>query len=271
MIEFIKAIILGIIQGITEWLPISSSGHMLIFNSLWPFNFSDSFIKLFIVFIQIGSVLAVLFLFMSTLNPFDRHKSKQAKLSTINLWIKIAIASIPAAIIGLLFDDFIGLYLDLPWVIACTLILYGLIFILVERVHIDKRVTLVSDISYKDAILIGVFQTLALIPGTSRSGATIVGALLLGFSRVVAAEFSFFLSIPVLLGAGGLKLVKLGLALSSTEWMILMTGLLTAFIVSLLVIKALMRFVKNHSFTSFAYYRIVLGGLILILIGFKVL
>ncbi|MEI7667466.1 MAG: undecaprenyl-diphosphate phosphatase [Erysipelotrichaceae bacterium] len=271
MIEFIKAIIQGIIQGISEWLPISSTGHMLIFNGLWPFNLSDQFIKLFVVFIQIGSVLAVLVLFLPILNPFDKHKNAQARLSTYSLWMKIAVASIPAAVIGLLFDNFISQYLELPWVIACTLILYGLIFIIVERVSIDKRVTLIADITYKDAILIGIFQTLALIPGTSRSGATIVGALLLGFSRVVAAEFSFFLAIPVLLGAGGLKVIKLGLDLSFTEWMILLTGITTAFIVSLLVIKGLMRFVKNHSFTSFAYYRIGLGLLVLILIGFKVL
>ncbi len=270
-IELIKALILGIIQGITEWLPISSTGHMDLFNAFWPMSFSAKFTNLFVVFIQIGSVLAVLLLFSKILNPLG--KSAEKTKHTLLLWVKIAVASLPAAIIGLLFDDAITALISgsMLLVIAATLIIYGFVFIAVERQKIPVKVTQLKDITFTQALTIGAFQTLAIIPGTSRSGATIVGSLWLGLSRSVAAEFSFMLSIPILLGWGSIKFIKAGFAWSPLEWAALAIGFIVAFIVSLFVMKILMNFVRKHSFTPFAIYRILLGCLILGLISFQML
>jgi len=271
LIELLKALILGVIQGITEWLPISSTGHMKLFNAFWPMSFSEEFTNLFIVFIQIGSVLAVLLLFFRILNPLG--KSKEGTKNTLLLWVKIAVASLPAAVIGLLLDDWIDATLSsvLLIVIAATLIIYGFLFILVERRKAPAEVTQLKDISFTQALAIGAFQTLAIIPGTSRSGATIVGSLWLGLSRAVAAEFSFMLSIPVLLGWGTIKFIKAGFGWSPLEWTSLLIGFVTAFIVSLAVMQALMAFVRKHNFTPFAYYRIALGLVILALLSFQIL
>lgn len=268
MAEIIKAILLGIIQGITEWLPISSTGHMILFEHWFPMDFSKDFIDLFFVFIQIGSVLAVVLLFIKTLNPFRKGDDGTHLKHSLILWVKIAIASLPAALLGLLFNDLIDTYLYNPWVIAAMLVVYGALFIYVEKTQTQPTIHRLDEISYKDAALIGVFQTFALIPGTSRSGATILGALWLGATRPIAAEFSFFMSIPILLGAGGLKLIKAGFGWSGFEWFILLLGTVVAFLVSVLVIRFLMDFVKKHSFTLFAYYRFALAALVLILMIF---
>jgi len=271
LIELIKAFILGIIQGITEWLPISSTGHMDLFNAFWPMSFSQEFTNLFVVFIQIGSVLAVLLLFSKILNPLG--KSPEGSKNTLLLWVKIAVASLPAAVIGLLFDDAITALISgsMLIVIAATLIIYGIIFIIVEKQQIPVKVTHLKDITFKQALTIGAFQTLAIIPGTSRSGATIVGSLWLGLSRTVAAEFSFMLSIPILLGWGSIKFIKAGFGWSPLEWAALAIGFVVAFIVSLFVMKTLMNFVRRHNFTPFAIYRILLGCVILGLISFQIL
>lgn len=270
-IELIKAFILGVIQGITEWLPISSTGHMKIFNAFWPMSFSEEFTNLFIVFIQIGSVLAVLLLFFKILNPLG--KSKEGSKNTLLLWVKIVVASLPAAVVGLLLDDLVDQFLSgtMLIVIASTLIIYGFLFIYVERKKIPVKVSHLKDISFPQALAIGAFQTLAIIPGTSRSGATIVGSLWLGLSRTVAAEFSFMLSIPVLLGWGSIKFIKAGFMWSPLEWATLAVGFITAFIVSLFVMKFLMNFVRKHNFTPFALYRIALGLVILALVSFQIL
>lgn len=271
LIELIKAFILGVIQGITEWLPISSTGHMKIFNAFWPMTSSVEFTNLFIVFIQIGSVLAVLLLFFKILNPLG--KSKEGSKNTLLLWVKIVVASLPAAVIGLLFDDLVDQAMSeyMLIVIASTLIIYGFLFIYVERKKIPVKVSHLKDISFPQALAIGAFQTLAIIPGTSRSGATIVGSLWLGLSRTVAAEFSFMLSIPVLLGWGSIKFIKAGFIWSPLEWATLAVGFITAFIVSLFVMKLLMSFVRKHNFTPFALYRIALGLVILALVSFQIL
>lgn len=262
--DTLKIVFLGIIQGITEWLPISSTGHMILFDHYFPTGLSDHFMNMFMIFIQIGSVLAVILLFIRTLNPYHSSHTPDHRKHAFILWAKIAFASIPAAVIGLLFDDIIDLYLFKPEIIAMTLILYGVLFIYTERQEHEPSITHIHDISYKDAFMIGIFQTFAVIPGTSRSGATILGALWLGASRPVAAEFSFFLSIPVLFGYGMVKFIKAGFGWSSTEWALLSIGFITAFVVSVLAIRVLMAFVKRHRFTSFAYYRIALGIFVLI-------
>jgi len=267
-LEFLKAVLLGIIQGITEWLPISSTGHMILFEHWFPMSFSEDFVNLFIVFIQIGSVLAVILLFFRKLYPWYPSNTPEKRRESLILWTKIAVGSIPAAVLAFLFDDLIDTYLYNPWVISAMLVVYGLLFIYVEKTQTEYHITKLKDLTYKDAILIGVFQTFALIPGTSRSGATIIGALWLGASRLVAAEFSFFLSIPILLGAGGLKLLKAGFGWSGLEWSILILGTLVAFVVSLAVIRFLMNFVKKNTFTVFAYYRIGLAALVILLMVF---
>lgn len=267
-IEYLKVLLLGIIQGITEWLPISSTGHMILFEHWFPLDASKEFINLFFVFIQIGSVLAVVLLFIKTLNPWHPSHTPEHRHRSIVLWLKIAIASFPAALIGFLFDDVVDLYLYKPSVIALTLVVYGLLFIYVEKKEHQPRIAHLSEITIWDALIIGIFQTFAIIPGTSRSGATILGALWLGASRPVAAEFSFFLSIPVLLGYGLVKLVKAGFGWTLGQWSLLALGTITAFIVSVLVIRLLMDFVKRHSFTAFAYYRFALAALVVILLIF---
>ena len=268
-IEAIKAIILGIIQGITEWLPISSTGHLLLFNEFWPLHVSQDFFDVFKVVIQFGSILAVLVLYFHKLNPLSSKKSQIEKKETLMLWVKVLIASVPAAVVGLLLDDIIDAKLSVPVVIAAALIVYGIFFLVLENRNRTPRINDFSQMSYKTAFLIGAFQMLALIPGTSRSGSTILGAVFLGTSRYIAAEFSFFMAIPVMFGASGLKLVKYaleqgGLFFSFTEWMALTVASVVSFVVSMLVIKFLMSFIKKHDFKPFGYYRIVLGIIVIL-------
>jgi len=262
IIEIIKSILLGIVQGITEWLPISSTGHLIIFESFLQMNFQKEFIDTFFVVIQLGSILAVIILFFNKINPFQ--KNKEEVKNKISLWLKIIIASIPVAICGFLFEDKIDELLYNPFVVAVMLILFGIVILLVEKYKQRFVIEDIKDITFKVAFFIGVFQVLALIPGTSRSGATIVGALILGLSRKSASEFSFILAIPALLGAGILKLLKMGLAFSLTEWIVLIIGVVTAFIVSILVIKLILNYIKKHDFKVFGYYRIILGIIILL-------
>ncbi len=264
ILEITKAIILGIIQGITEWLPISSTGHLILFENVLKLNFSTSFINTFMVVIQLGSILAVVVLFFNKLNPFANKKTALEKKETIHLWLKIVVATIPAGIIGFLFEDKIDSLLYNTLTVSITLIIYGIIFILIERKNIKPKIDNLSQLSYKTVIFIGLFQTLALIPGTSRSGATIVGALLLGASRYVAAEFSFFLAIPTMLGASLYKLFKFGLNFSGLELIVLLTGSIVAFIVSLWAIRFLLEYIRKHNFKIFGYYRIILGIVIIL-------
>ena len=263
LMELFKAALIGIVQGITEWLPVSSTGHMILFNEFIKMNVSETFMSTFLVVIQFGSILAVLTIFFKKLNPFDASKTKIQKSETIDLWIKVIIAVIPSGILGLLFDDTIDALFFNPTTVAIALIVYGIIMIMLENRNKKPSVNSFSEVSYKLAIGIGLFQCLALIPGTSRSGSTIIGAVLLGTSRYIATEFSFFLSVPTMLGASALKLVKTGFAFSGFEWLILATGSIVAYIVSILAIKFLLDYIKKHDFKVFGYYRIVLGILVL--------
>jgi undecaprenyl-diphosphatase len=271
MLELLKAILFGIVEGITEWLPISSTGHMIILNELVKLNCSDEFLEMFLVVIQLGAILAVVILFWNKIFPFQfKDKSKPViELDKIMLWLKIIVACIPAAIVGLLFDDIFEalFYHAIP--VALALIIFGIAFIIVERQNKNKKpkIRKLSDISFKTALIIGLFQLIAAIfPGTSRSGATIVGALLIGVSRSVAAEFTFFLAIPVMFGASLLKIVKFGLSFTALEAGVLIIGMLVAFVVSIFVIKFLMDYIKKHDFQVFGWYRILLG-IIVILLG----
>lgn len=269
VLELLKAVVLGIIQGITEWLPISSTGHMILANEIINLSVSDAFMEMFEVVIQLGSILAVVVLFFHKLNPLSPKKSPQEKKDTLSLWGKVIIGVIPAGIIGLLFDDQINDIFYNSLTIAITLIVYGVLFILVENrnKHRKPRIDSVGQISWQLALAIGCAQILALIPGTSRSGATIIGAMLFGLSRTAAAEFSFFLAVPVMFGASALKLLKFGFDFTGMELAILFTGCVTAFLVSLLAIRFLMNFIKKHDFKPFGYYRIALGIIILIVFG----
>ena len=264
-IEILKAAFYGIVQGITEWLPISSTGHMILFEQLIPLDVSKSFWDMFLVVIQFGSILAVVLLYWNKLWPWSRTKNELERKKTYNLWGKVLVGVIPAAVIGLLFDDIITEYLYNYTTVAITLIIYGVLFIVVENMNRVKHPTIrnLQKLDYKTALFIGAFQVLALIPGTSRSGATIIGALLLGCSRYVAAEYSFFLAVPVMLGASGLKIVKYfvktGVGFTGTETAILITGMIVAFVVSIFAIKFLMNYIKKHDFKVFGWYRIVLG------------
>ena len=268
-IEVLKAIFIGIVQGITEWLPVSSTGHMIIANEFVKLRVSDGCWSLFEVITQLGSILAVIILFFDKLNPFSKNKSVTMKKQTWTLWFKVIVAVLPAAIVGIIFEDWLDrtFYKFIP--VAIALIVYGILFIVIERINKKRQMKYESvyDIDYPTAIKIGLFQVLSLIPGTSRSGSTILGASTVGVSRTAAAEFSFFLAIPVMLGASLLKVAKFlldGFTLNSTEIIVLVTGTLTAFLVSLFVIKFLMAFVKRHSFESFGWYRIVLGIILVI-------
>lgn len=271
-LELLKAVIFGIIQGITEWLPISSTGHMILANEFIKLKVSDDFFSMFEVVIQFGSILAVLVLFFHKLNPFSPRKSRKEKSDTISLWTKVIIAVIPAGIIGVLFDDKLDELFYNPPTVAITLILYGILFIILENRHKRPRIRSFEQLDYKTALLIGVFQILALIPGTSRSGSTILGAVFLGTSRYIAAEFSFFLAIPVMFGASALKLLKfflkVGFGFSALEFSILITGMIVAFIVSIFAIKFLMDYIKKHDFKVFGYYRIILGIIVLLYFTF---
>ena len=268
ILEFLKAIILGIVEGITEWLPVSSTGHMILVDELMSLNVSPEFMELFLVVIQLGAICAVPVLFFGKLNPFSRKKTLLERRSTWLLWAKVIVGVIPAAIIGVLLDDFLDEHLYNFVTVAITLIVYGVAFILVEKLKNgrDSRVERVEDLSFTDALMIGGFQVLSLIPGTSRSGSTILGGRLIGVSRSASAEFSFFMAIPVMLGASLLKILKFimeGYTATSTEICLLFVGLLVSFAVSLAAIKFLTDFVKRHTFTPFGIYRIALGALVL--------
>lgn len=265
--ELLKTVVIGVIQGITEWLPVSSTGHMILAKELLHPNYTDEFWKMFEVVIQFGSILAVVLLYFHKLNPLSPRKSRVEKRQTWSLWGKVLVATLPAAIIGLLADDFIDEHLNTAVVVAITLILYGIFFILVECRRRRPGIQSLEELDYRTALLIGAFQVLSLIPGTSRSGSTILGGILAGTSRFVAAEFSFFLAIPVMLGASALRLGKFlldGQILGADQWAILITGMVVAFAVSVTAIKFLMGFVKKHDFKPFGWYRIVLGIVVLL-------
>ena len=269
VLELLKAVFLGIIQGITEWLPISSTGHMILANEIINLSVSAEFMEMFEVVIQLCSILAVVVLFFHKLNPFSPKKSSEEKRDTFSLWGKVIIGIIPAGVIGLLFDNQINSLFYNSLTIAITLIIYGVLFILVENRNkkLQPKVDSVKQISWQLALAIGCAQVLALIPGTSRSGATIIGAMLFGLSRTAAAEFSFFLAVPVMFGASALKLLKFGFDFTGMELAILLIGCVTAFLVSLAAIRFLMNFIKKHDFKPFGYYRIALGIIILIVFG----
>jgi len=270
-IEVIKAVILGIIQGITEWLPISSTGHLILFDNIWPMASSPEFFEVFKVVIQFGSILAVLVLFFDKLNPFSPKKGYRDKKETFDLWKKVVAGCIPIVIVGLPLDMILEDYLSGVYVIAATLILYGIAFIVIEsRASVPSMNTL-QDLTYKTAFFIGCFPVLAAISGTSRSGATILGAVLLGCSRYVASEFSFFLAVPVMAGASGLKLLKYFLKegmFSGPEWFLLIIGTLVSFIVSIFAIRLLLGYIRNHDFKVFGVYRIILGIVVIIYFTF---
>jgi len=297
-IEILKAFVQGVVQGITEWLPVSSTGHILLLDEIWKMNASEAFFDVFKVIIQLGSIMAVVVLYFHKLNPFSGKKSKQERTDTWILWSKVLVASVPAAIVGLLIDDIIDNVLSIPVVIAAALIVYGVAFIWMENRPVKgEQVSDLSAVSYKRAFGIGMFQMLALIPGTSRSGSTILGASLLGTSRAVAAEFSFFMAIPVMLGASALKVFKYFVldefcascgriledeeitdqvhcllcgsevthpSFTSQEWILLAVATVVSFVVSVLVIRFLMAYIKKHDFKVFGWYRIVLGLIILL-------
>lgn len=264
MLDIIKTIIIGIIEGITEWLPISSTGHIILANEFLKINQSEAFMEMFDVVIQLGAIMAVVVLYFSKLNPLSPRKTTEQRKDTWTLWFKVLVAVLPAAVIGLLFDDILDMYLYNSWVVAAMLILYGIVFLLIEGKDKAHSIDSFDKLDYKTALLIGGFQMLALIPGTSRSGATIIGATLLGTSRAVAAEFSFFLAIPVMFGASLLKILKFGLAFTPMQVAILLTGCVVSFVVSILAIKFLMEYIKKHDFRAFGWYRIVLGVIVLL-------
>ncbi len=268
VLEILKSIFYGIVEGITEWLPISSTGHMILLEEILPMNVSASFWEVFLVVVQLGAILAVVLLYWKKLFPLNLSNKNRPLLryDILQLWFKILVACIPAAIVGLLFDDWLNEHLYHSVVVAIMLILVGLSFLFLENRNRYQRarVTALLQITYRDALIIGIFQLIAAIfPGTSRSGATIIGALMIGVSRTIAAEFTFFLAIPVMFGASLLKLVKFGLAFSGMELGLLFVGMLSAFIVSLLVIRFLMAYIKKHDFKVFGYYRIALGIVVL--------
>lgn len=267
-LEILKVIFLGIVEGITEWLPISSTGHMLLVDEFLTLNaVDDEFKEMFFILIQLGAILAVILLFWKKMWPFQiKDKSKSVILKdTFSIWFKVVVACIPGAIVTILFDDYVEVHFQTPAVIAAALIIYGIAFIVIEKWNKTKtpKVATLSDITYKTAFLIGLFQVLSIVPGTSRSGATIIGALLIGVSRVAAAEFTFFLAVPVMLGMSALKLLKFGFDFTGTEIAVLVLGMATAFVVSVLVIKFLMSYIKKKDFTVFGWYRIVLGAVII--------
>lgn len=271
-IEIIKAIILGIVEGITEWLPISSTGHMILVEEFIKFNASEEFMEMFRVVIQLGAIMAVVMLYFHKLNPFAGSKSSKQKKDTMDIWFKVLVGVLPAGILGVLFDDWFDEHFYNYQTVAITLIVYGILFIVIENRNKRNRAKIKSfnDLSYMTALAIGIFQILSLVPGTSRSGATILGAIILGTSRNIAAEYSFFLSIPIMFGASALKLIKFGLDFTSLELAVLMTGMVVAFIVSVIAIRLLIKYIKNNDFKAFGWYRIILGVLVLgyfVLIG----
>ena len=269
-IELLKAIFLGVVEGITEWLPISSTGHMILVEEFIQLNASADFMKMFRVVIQLGAIMAVVLLYFHKLNPFSPRKTRLEKRETMSIWYKVIVGVLPAAILGFLFDDWLDEHFYNYQTVAITLIIYGILFIIVENRNKYRTPNIkdFTELSYKTAFLIGMFQVLSMIPGTSRSGATILGGIILGSSRYVATEFSFFLSIPVMFGASALKLAKFGFNFTSIEIAILLTGLIVAFVVSVLAIKFLLSYIKNNDFKAFGWYRIILG---LLVVGYFVL
>ena len=269
MIEILKAVLFGIVEGITEWLPVSSTGHLILLNEFVRLNVSEEFGSMFDVVIQLGAILAVIVLFFHKLNPFAPSKSETEKKQTWNLWFKVIAAILPSGVVGVLLDDWMDAHLHNGIGVSIALIVYGIAFILVERRNQGKRLKVIGDvhdIDYKTALLIGAFQCLSLVPGTSRSGSTILGAILIGVGRSAGAEFSFFMAIPTMLGASaikGLKFILSGVAVTGTEIGVLIVGSVVSFIVSMLVIKGLMEYVRKHSFSAFGVYRIALGIIVL--------
>ena len=271
--EVLKVIFLGIVEGITEWLPISSTGHMILVDEFIRLNLSPDFKEMFLVVIQLGAILAVPVMFWKRLYPFSKGNTPEEKKNILSLWLKVIVGVLPAAILGVLLDDFLDEHLYNYVVVAIALVVYGVAFILIERRNKGKdyRIESVYDITYKDALIIGCYQVLSLIPGTSRSGSTILGGMLTGVSRTASAEFSFFLAIPVMLGASFLKVLKFmlaGLTVAPFEIILLLIGIIVSFVVSILAIDFLMSFVKKHSFSAFGIYRIVLG---IIVVGYFII
>ncbi|MBO5872893.1 MAG: undecaprenyl-diphosphate phosphatase [Clostridia bacterium] len=265
LIDILKSIILGIVEGITEWLPISSTGHLILADEFIKLNASAEFKEMFEVVIQLGAILAVVVIFWNKLWPFTSKEKGYVKRKSLMIWSKVIVAVIPAAVIGILLDDWMNEHLFNPWVVAAMLVFYGVLFIIIERINTKRKPKIISmkALSYKDALLIGTFQVLSLVPGTSRSGSTILGGMILGVSRTVAAEFSFFLAVPVMFGASLLKVLKFGFSITGAEFVILAVGMITAFVISVLAIKFLLGYIKKKDFTAFGYYRIVLGAIVL--------
>ena len=266
IVELLKAIIFGIVEGITEWLPVSSTGHMILLEDLLPLKVSAEFMEMFRVVIQLGAILAVCILFFHKLNPFSPRKNNRQKRQTWRLWGKVLVGCIPAGVLGVLFNDWFDAHFYNSHVVAATLIIYGVLFILLERRNKKRYFTVekFSQLTYQDALIIGAFQVLSLVPGTSRSGATILGAMLIGVSRPIAAEYSFFMSIPVMFGASFLKLVKFGFHYTGMEVAVLLVGMITAFLVSVFAIRFLMSYIRKKDFTAFGIYRIIMGILVLL-------
>ena len=263
MLDIIKSIILGIVEGITEWLPISSTGHMILVNEFM--NTADGFFgsQIYLYVIQLGAILAIATLYFKKLNPFSPSKTKEEKNATWQMWFKVIVACIPAAVFGLLFNDYMD-SISTPFVVSVMLIIYGIGFLFVENKNKTVKITDMNDMTYKTAILIGLFQVLSIIPGTSRSGATILGAIMIGTSRELAAEFSFFLAIPVMFGVSLLKIVTNDYSMTPNEWILLIIAMVTAYIVSMLAVKFLVNYVRNHDFKVFGWYRIVLGIVVIL-------
>ena len=264
-IEILKTVIIGIVEGLTEWLPISSTGHMILVDEFIKLDVSKAFMDMFLIVIQLGAIMAVVVLNFEKLNPFSSYKNRLQKKQTIQLWQKVILACIPAAAVGLPLNDYMEEHLMTAEVVAGALIFYGVLFIIVENYnrYRNPRINTLERLDYKTALIIGLFQVLSLVPGTSRSGSTILGGIIFGTSRTVAAEFTFFLAIPVMFGASLLKLVKFGFDYSAAEFLILAIGMVTAFIVSVLSIKFLLRYIKKNDFTAYGWYRIILGIIVL--------
>ena len=273
MLEALKVIILGIVEGTTEWLPISSTGHLILVEEFVKLNFSQSYLDMFNVVIQLGAIMAVVVIYFHRLNPFSPKKTEKQKKMTLQLWVKVVIASIPAGVVGILFNDFIEEKFNNSYVVATMLIVVGVLFIVIENRHKGRKpqITKISQMGVPVLIWIGVFQMLAMIPGTSRSGATIIGALALGVSRTAAADFTFFLAIPAMAGASLVKLRHFGFDFTGTELGLLLLGCVVSFVVSILAIKFLLKYIQNHDFKAFGYYRIVLGIIVFLYFGIHAL
>ncbi len=272
LVELFKTVIIGIIEGVTEWLPVSSTGHMLLFDAFVPLEMTESFKEMFFVVIQLGAILAVVAMFWSRMFPFSVSEKKiKADKNIISMWMRVAVACVPSAVLGFLLDDWLESKFGSPLTVAAMLIIYGIAFIIIEKKNRNTppKIFTLAGINMKTALIIGLFQVLSMLPGTSRSGATIIGALLMGVSRTAAAEFTFFLAVPTMLGASALKIMKFGLAFSEAELLTLVIGMAVAFAVSMLSIKFLMDYVRRHDFSAFGIYRIILGIAVVVIFYFK--